>query len=94
MWLRHLSNDLKKKKKRKKVSVLSGFLQVSALNWTFCEVGNISSFFFCFTALMCKEGESQLESGFCGSHFFFFLRTMLTFDVKHKEKENTNLKTL
>lgn len=74
MWLRHLSNDLKKKKKRKrkKVSVLSGFLQVSALNWTFCEVGNISSFFFFFTALMCKEGESQLASGFCGSHFFFF----------------------
>lgn len=45
-----------------------------------------------FTALMCKEGESQLASGFCGSHFF--LRTVLTFDVKHKEKENTNLKTL
>lgn len=58
MWLRHLSNDLKKKK----VSVLSGLLQLSALNLTFCEVGNIFPLFF--TALMCNEGESQLASGF------------------------------
>lgn len=54
MWLRHLSNDFKKKKKKKKkVLVLSGLLQLSALNLTFCEVGNIFPPFFFLLQRLC-----------------------------------------